>query len=1012
MASSLISSSHHIDFDSGFGFDDAELVQMFESLITMGLKVFLGCPAVFYEAAHTEFFANSSVRNGVVVSTIMGTTIEISEEVFSTTFELPTEGLTDLSEVPKNLVFDARSLFSESMEQVSVSCLKKELKIAYRLLSDILTKTIYVKVGSFDAVTRDRFMLMTAITFDVKVNWSSLLFGILKEMVTPGSRVLTEKTVHSYVVINEKVGTEEVADAPRVKKTPVKKVVSQKRPAAVDVEIAPVVKKKRTTKGKLVVIAQEAVPLQIIEGTAAVPVEQPPVPKQKIQKIKRRLVLEAEDEIVDDQPAAEAATGMKEPVIENEQAVTEPAVEIPEAEIAVDRMFVEPVVDSVSDSVFEPAVATVVNEGPSTTDDVDDILQQVLTETAQLETTDEGDPVDEPDASGAHVEDQPAGPAAERPWFDLPYEDIIDQLNDRPVVTPSDTDEDELIIDAVTETGAATDCVVGEPVDEEMGNYEGSVNVRIDAEEAMSLEDIILSIPVGVHLPSAGVEITKIILGQTVYIPGVDEGDWYKASLPKIHPEEKGKEPLQLKDLAKVKPPQENYSLICADIDLLVQLREQVIDDVAKFFYSFSLKKLAQLQIDESYFEKEALVLLWAEAESTGVPLQRKLYILLKYREILVRKFLESWQQNFVAGEGTSAVDLKVIHLLSDLNSFILEELKHQTVAHGLRWNKTCFSQLFEGRSRTPSAAPTSTKFEVSRQRSYDDTLPSMSAFFKLMKKWWGDVCLEVAEFCASRRLLPVVSLNFCRALAVVEPVSNFDYRRPTAFALRLSQFCTTFIHYSLFSSLTTEDIRNFVGSIASERTILRNVQIIQNSGSVASNVQSSFVSASARQDGQNHSDLHLLHLNEFKKSVMAHNVTVIADFMDVKKAVRELNAKVDVVSTRLDDVRQDIEDTKEAISHQLLDFQAQVQANHNILTGQLSELVNYINRGDNDRKGEGSSRGPQPPHDDQNIDSGIASGGGDTDRSIVEILITADRQRQRERSRGHSSESYKRRRY
>ncbi|KZV30375.1 hypothetical protein F511_36217 [Dorcoceras hygrometricum] len=89
----------------------------------------------------------------------------------------------------------------------------------------------------------------------------------------------------------------------------------------------------------------------------------------------------------------------------------------------------------------------------------------------------------------------------------------------------------------------------------------------------------------------------------------------------------------------------------------------------------------------------------------------------------------------------------------------------------------------------------------------------------------------------------------------------------------------------------------------------------------------------SARQDGQNHSDLHLLHLNEFKKS-------------------------------------------------------------------------------GNDKKGEGSSRGPQPPPKDQNRDSGIAGGGGDTNRSIVERLLTADRQRQRERISGHSSGSYKRRRY
>ncbi|KZV55231.1 hypothetical protein F511_29561 [Dorcoceras hygrometricum] len=57
------------------------------------------------------------------------------------------------------------------------------MKIQYRLLHDILAKTIYVKAGSFDSVTRDRFMLMTAITFDVKINWGSLLFGVLREML-------------------------------------------------------------------------------------------------------------------------------------------------------------------------------------------------------------------------------------------------------------------------------------------------------------------------------------------------------------------------------------------------------------------------------------------------------------------------------------------------------------------------------------------------------------------------------------------------------------------------------------------------------------------------------------------------------------------------------------------------------------------------------------------------------------------------------------------------------------
>ncbi|KZV34134.1 hypothetical protein F511_19224 [Dorcoceras hygrometricum] len=532
------------------------------------------------------------------------------------------------------------------------------------------------------------------------------------------------------------------------------------------------------------------------------------------------------------------------------------------------------------------------------------------------------------------------------------------------------------------------------------------------------------------------------------------------------------KETLQLKYPAKGKPPQEHYSLICADIDLMVNLREQVIDEVAKFFYSFSLKKLAQLQIDESYFEKEALVLSWVEAESTGVALQRKMYILLKYKEVLVRKFLESWTQNFVPRDGTSAVDLKVIHLLSYLHSFILEELQQQTVAHGLQWNKTCCSQLFEGRSRTPSAAPATTNFAVSRQRSYDDTLPSVSAFLKLMKKRWGDVCLEVAEFCVSRRLLPVGSINFCRAQSAVEPVGCFVLHQPTVFALCFSQFCTVFFEYSLFSRFSSEDITSFVAFISSERTNLRSVQITtpsavaprvpilldQRSSSTSSSDESmhfddqdtatafslpattlpslpavttelsnslddlriflserfdnqaeairqiddaqsdvlsrlhtikrDILSAlmqqeealrnlinTARQDGRTLDDAQTLRFNEFRKVVLAQSVSATADMLDVRKDIKALDAKV----TSLDEL-------VAATRNDLLEFRAQAQQTLNIVTDQLSELVAYINRGGNDKKGEVSSS--RPPPDDQNRGSGNTGGGGDTIETLWKDLL------------------------
>ncbi|KZV41334.1 hypothetical protein F511_19501 [Dorcoceras hygrometricum] len=167
--------------------------------------------------------------------------VEISEEVFARNFQLPVEGLIDISEVQKDLIFDARTEFSLTGEQLTTSCKKWELKIEYRLLSDIVAKSITVKAGSFDVVTHERFPLMIAIFGGVSVNWGRFLFKIFKDMVTPETRqargyavqiytllkntldlelgdseefpplnILTSKTVGRYISINEKIAIDNV----------------------------------------------------------------------------------------------------------------------------------------------------------------------------------------------------------------------------------------------------------------------------------------------------------------------------------------------------------------------------------------------------------------------------------------------------------------------------------------------------------------------------------------------------------------------------------------------------------------------------------------------------------------------------------------------------------------------------------------------------------------------------------------------------------------------------------
>ncbi|KZV19236.1 hypothetical protein F511_20972 [Dorcoceras hygrometricum] len=101
--------------------DNPGMVSMFKALTASGLQGFLGCPAVIYEAALIDFFENALVRDGVVISTVAGKLVEISEELFADTFELAMEGFTNLSEIPKDLVFDAKSIVSLTSEPVSMS---------------------------------------------------------------------------------------------------------------------------------------------------------------------------------------------------------------------------------------------------------------------------------------------------------------------------------------------------------------------------------------------------------------------------------------------------------------------------------------------------------------------------------------------------------------------------------------------------------------------------------------------------------------------------------------------------------------------------------------------------------------------------------------------------------------------------------------------------------------------------------------------------------------------------
>ncbi|KZV20856.1 hypothetical protein F511_40371 [Dorcoceras hygrometricum] len=582
------------------------------------------------------------------------------------TFDLPVDGLAEVSEMPKDVIFDARSIVSLSGEPVSLSGRKNQMK--FLLLCDIMAKAISVKAGSFNAITVEKFSLITAVVCSVRMNWAKILFSILKKMVT---KAISVKAGSFNAITVEKFSL-------------ITAVVCSVRMNWAKILFS--ILKKMVTPGSK---QAKGFAIQISLLLATIPTlelgESSEFPASKI--LTKKTVLRFVS--INDRDGAEEVTGAaKQRAASKKRPATDVGAAVPKKNRTITKKSVSSLSTLEMVAVAQEAVPIQQIAEPSaveeirypSADDVDLIIQQVLDETRAVDA-----PVDK--AQSVATE--------EKLWFDLPYEYLVAKWeSERPVVTASDTDEEIATMDVAPADG-------DQQVQESVAPI--STDDMLSADERMSLDDIILTIPVDIPLPSSSMEITKIMMGKSIKIPGVTKWIWFLKSLPSIPANDKGKDILVEKDPIRGNPTREHYFLICADIDLLVELRAKVIDEVAQFLNSFSLKKLATINFEEMY-KKEEQVLYWGETESPQVAIQRKFYILIKYRTVLVWKFLEAWRANFAPGQGSSAVDIQVIELLSDLHLCFLEELAKEARAHGLIWKKPRCSKIFEGSPRDRGA--------------------------------------------------------------------------------------------------------------------------------------------------------------------------------------------------------------------------------------------------------------------------------------------------------------------
>ncbi|KZV45768.1 hypothetical protein F511_39913 [Dorcoceras hygrometricum] len=140
MAASFFINAMQVDFASVLAMEHTGMAKMFKSLEDTGLKGFLEASSSMFEGAVTELFANVKVIAGKIVSFVANRKMVITKDVFTEAFELPTEGLVGFLDILTETVVEMRFLGTD----VPLRTLnkKKEMRMEYRLLHDIISKAL------------------------------------------------------------------------------------------------------------------------------------------------------------------------------------------------------------------------------------------------------------------------------------------------------------------------------------------------------------------------------------------------------------------------------------------------------------------------------------------------------------------------------------------------------------------------------------------------------------------------------------------------------------------------------------------------------------------------------------------------------------------------------------------------------------------------------------------------------------------------------------------------------
>lgn len=171
------------DFEVIASLNNEQINSVLAMLTESGLRKFLCCGKGYSAAVVTEFFANASVRNGIILSTVRGKHCSISQYNFADALNLPTTGIDLLSAVPNGNMDIWATQMTITGAPMTHQGDKKDLKMEFRWLANIVAKCLLAKAGAYEKITLEKLQTMVLIASRIRVNWSDILFHIFTEMV-------------------------------------------------------------------------------------------------------------------------------------------------------------------------------------------------------------------------------------------------------------------------------------------------------------------------------------------------------------------------------------------------------------------------------------------------------------------------------------------------------------------------------------------------------------------------------------------------------------------------------------------------------------------------------------------------------------------------------------------------------------------------------------------------------------------------------------------------------------